>query len=71
MMTVIASQWIIKTDQGSRTSITPLARREQEAGCAAHLYIPDLVPGEQVDAGEDWVSYRLPDGSAWRDGVAA
>jgi len=50
---------------------TPLARREQEAGCAAHLYIPDLVSGEQVDAGEDWVSYRLPDGSTWRDGVAA
>jgi hypothetical protein len=49
----------------------PLARRDQIAGCAAHLYIPDLVPGEQIDAGEDWVSYRLPDGSTWRDGVAA
>ena len=48
---------------------TPVTRREQEAGCAAHLYIPDLVQGEQVDAGEDWVSYRLLDGSAWRDGV--
>ena len=46
-------------------------RREQEAGCAAHLYIPDLVPGEQIDAGEDWVSYRLPDGTEWRDGVPA
>ena len=49
----------------------PLARRDQEAGCAAHLYIPDLVPGEQIDAGEDWVSYRLRDGTQWRDGVAA
>ena len=26
---------------------------------------------EQIDAGEDWVSYRLPDGSTWRDGVHA
>jgi hypothetical protein len=47
----------------------PLTRREQETGCAAHLYIPDLIPGEQLDAGEDWVSYRLPDGTEWRDGV--
>ena len=45
-----------------------LGRREQEAGCAAHLFIPDLVPGEQIDAGEDWVSYRLRDGDEWRDG---
>ena len=48
-----------------------MSRRDQEAGCAAHLYIPDLVRGEQLDAGEDWVSYRLPDGSEWRDGVSA
>ena len=46
-----------------------LTRCDQDAGCAAHLYVPDLVPGEQVDAGEDWVSYRLRDGSEWRDGV--
>ena len=50
---------------------TPLTRREQETGCVAHLYIPDLIPGEQLDAGEDWVSYRLPDGRTWRDGAAA
>lgn len=43
----------------------------QRTGCAAHLFIPGLVPGQQVDAGEDWVSYRMPDGSEWRDGVAA
>ena len=48
----------------------PLTRQDQEVGCAAHLFIPDLVPGEQLDAGEDWVSYRLPDGSEWRDGVS-
>ena len=47
-------------------TLTPDAQR---AGCAAHLYIPGLVPWAQEDAGEDWVSYRLPDGSAWRDGV--
>lgn len=43
----------------------------QRQGCAAHLFIPALVHGEQVDAGEDWVSYRMPDGSEWRDGVQA
>lgn len=44
--------------------------RQQRQGCAAHLFIPALVHAEQVDAGEDWVAYRLPDGSEWRDGVA-
>lgn len=37
---------------------------------AADLFIPDFIAGEQEDAGEDWVSYRLRDGSIWRDGVA-
>lgn len=46
-----------------------LSVEEQRQGCPAHLYIPSLVPGEQEDAGEDWVSYRLPDGSTWTDGV--
>lgn len=61
-------------DQGvwtcARHSIQ-LTRADQQSGCAAHLYIPDLIRGEQVDAGEDWVEYRLPDGTIWRDGVAA
>lgn len=48
-----------------------LAAEAQRLGCAAHLYIPGLVPGEQTDAGEDWVEYRMPDGTAWRDGVPA
>ena len=48
-----------------------LGQREQEAGCVAHLFIPDFIAGEQEDAGEDWVSYRLRDGVEWRDGVAA
>ncbi len=49
----------------------PLDRGTQEAGCGAHLYIPDLIDGEQLDAGEDWVSYRIADGTEWRDGVPA
>lgn len=46
-----------------------LTHADQLAGCPAHLFIPALVPGEQLDAGDDWVSYRLPDGSVWRDGA--
>lgn len=40
---------------------------EQQQGCEQHLYLPDLVPGEQIDAGDRWVSYRI-DGAEWRDG---
>jgi hypothetical protein len=46
-----------------------LTRSVQEAGCLLHLFIPDLVAGEQIDAGDDWVSYRLRSGEEWRDGV--
>ena len=49
-----------------------LSLAEQKAGCAAHLYIPDLIAGECVDegvgAGEDWAEYRMKDGTLWRDG---
>lgn len=48
---------------------TALSDADQRTGCAAHLFIPDLVPGQQEDAGEDWVSYRMRDGSAWVDGA--
>jgi hypothetical protein len=43
----------------------------QRENCGAHLYLPTLVGGDQVDAAEDgsWVEYRLPDGSTWRDGA--
>ena len=44
-----------------------LSEADQRAACDNHLYIPDLVPGEQIDAGTDWVSYRLPGGDLWRD----
>jgi CRISPR/Cas system-associated exonuclease Cas4 (RecB family) len=48
-----------------------LSVEEQRSGCPAHLYLPDVVPGEQTDAGDDWVSYVLRDGQVWRDGVPA
>ena len=42
-----------------------LRARGERRACARHLFIPDLVPGEVSDAGEDFVSYRMRDGSAW------
>ena len=49
-----------------------LSADDQRAGCVAHLFIPDLIQGEQVDADPDgtWVAYRKPDGTIWRDGAA-
>lgn len=44
-----------------------LEPKEQKAGCDKHLYVPALVPGEQIDATEDTVLYRMPDGSEWVD----
>lgn len=35
--------------------------------CLQHLFIPDLVPGEVIDAGRDFVAYRMADGSTWVD----
>lgn len=48
-----------------------LTIEEQRAGCASHLYLPDLVPGEQTDADpeNETVTYTMPDGSAWIDGM--
>src|SRR5674476_627481 len=39
--------------------------KAQQAGCGSHLYLPDLVAGEQVDASESerWVKYKMADGS--------
>ena len=39
--------------------------QEQRSACAKHLFIPDLVPGDIADAGEDFVVYRMTDGSNW------
>lgn len=48
-----------------------LSVEDQRAGCPNHLYLPSLVPGEQVDADEshETVTYRMPDGSGWTDGA--
>lgn len=50
-----------------------LSLDDQRAGCGQHLFIPDLVPGDQTDAAEDGssVTYTLPDGREWIDGRAA
>ena len=40
---------------------------DQRFACFQHLYIPDLVPGEVIDAGEDFVTYRMTDNSIWTD----
>lgn len=52
-----------------------LSIEDQKVGCAHHLYLPALVPGEQIDAqgGEriEHVTYRLRSGIEWCDGVAA
>ena len=47
-----------------------LTEDEQRAGCERHLFNPDLIPGEQVDADEggEWVRYELRTGEAWVDG---
>jgi hypothetical protein len=46
---------------------------QQRAGCPNHLHLPGLIPGKQIDASEEeeWVEYRMRDGSIWRDGAAA
>lgn len=45
-----------------------LSRTQQEAGCNSHRFLPDLVPGEQIDATTTSVTYRFPDGTTWADG---
>jgi hypothetical protein len=53
-----------------------LTKAMQERGCDSHLYLPSLVPGEQIDADVDagTVSYRMldPNGDedVWIDGFA-
>ena len=44
-----------------------LTEVDQRTACAHHLYLPPLVPGRQVDAGEGWVEYEFADGLRWRD----
>lgn len=44
-----------------------LGTAEQTQPCNHHLTLPGLVPGEQIDAGDNWISYKMPDGSEWID----
>jgi hypothetical protein len=43
---------------------------EQREGCGAHLFIPELVPGEQIDCdpAAESVTYQMPNGSEYVDG---
>lgn len=46
------------------------AQQHEGAHCPAHLFLPALVPGEQIDADPEaeTVTYRLRDGAEWVDG---
>ncbi len=48
----------------------PLSNEEQAVGCVAHLTLPGLVPGEQIDCDEaaETVTYKMWDGTIWTDG---
>lgn len=48
-----------------------LSSDAQLIGCPHHLYLPGLVPGEQVDANPETetVTYELARGGAWVDGA--
>lgn len=50
----------------------PLSHDEQLAGCPAHLTLPGLVDGRQVDASEEdeTVTYEMWNGRIWIDGAA-
>ena len=45
-----------------------LSREDQEKGCDKHLYIPGLIPAEQVDSTGNTITYIYPDGTEWIDG---
>ena len=47
-----------------------LDHAQQAEGCRNHLFIPDLVPFEQIDAAQDRVTYRRRDGTLWIDAGA-
>ncbi|EYR81818.1 hypothetical protein [Shinella sp. DD12] len=50
----------------------PLSLDEQDEGCAAHLFVPEMLVGyEQVDADEaaETITYRTPSGDLWTDGA--
>lgn len=47
-----------------------LTRDDERVGCPNHLYLPTLVPGEQIDTDEaaETVTYELAGGEIWIDG---
>lgn len=47
-----------------------LTLAEQKVGCPDHLYLPDLVPGKQIDADPEArsITYTMHDGTEWIDG---
>jgi hypothetical protein len=49
----------------------PLSLEEQDEGCPAHLFVPQLVPGEFVDSDPDaeTITYKLRSGRLWTDGA--
>ncbi|MBI4968207.1 MAG: PD-(D/E)XK nuclease family protein [Rhodospirillales bacterium] len=47
----------------------PLSPADQRRTCERHLFIPDLVPGVVLDAGDDWVEYGLKAGGTWINGA--
>lgn len=56
-----AGPWVCEKHGKTRTM------DEQRAGCHGHLFLPDTVNGEQIDAGDDFVVYELCDGSRWEN----
>ena len=42
-----------------------LGSTDQRLACGKHLFIPDLVAGDILEAGDDFVTYRLKDGTCW------
>lgn len=50
----------------------PLSLVEQAEGCESHLWVPGLIPGEQIDSDEaaETVTYKLRSGRLWVDGAA-
>jgi len=46
---------------------TDLDMDAQIKGCENHLFVPDLIPGEQINSGPNWVEYSLRGGVVWID----
>jgi len=44
-----------------------LTQEDQTNGCEHHLFVPDLIPGEQINSGPNWVEYALKGGVVWID----